>query len=72
MTRRHFELLATVVRETLAVTTVAGRVGLAVDLADALAGTNDRFDRRRFIAACRPSWVVGTRHEARWDRAVAS
>ena len=49
MTRRDFELIAAAVRK-------ASENGLtdhvATALARALAGTNPRFDRARFIAAC--------------------
>jgi hypothetical protein len=69
VTRSDFELLAGVVRDTMAVR-APGRLALAVDMAAALARTNPRFDRARFIRACQPSWVVGTRAEAVWDRAI--
>lgn len=69
MTRRDFELIAAVIRD--AHLTVHGqRVTLASDMANALECTNPAFDRARFLRACMPSWVPGTRHESRWDRAV--
>jgi hypothetical protein len=49
MTRRDFELIARAVRSAA----VVGRVGfVARPLADALASTNPRFDRGRFLEAC--------------------
>jgi hypothetical protein len=50
MSRRHFELIASTIR---ALDMPANRrEHVARDFADALAATNDRFDRDRFIKAC--------------------
>jgi|HubBroStandDraft_4_1064222.scaffolds.fasta_scaffold2296776_1 hypothetical protein len=50
MTKRDFELIASVIRDKLAVET---QLYVAAVFADALAKTNPRFDRPRFILACR-------------------
>ena len=49
MSKRDFELIATTIREHK-----QGKrtMRLADSLADALATTNSRFDRKKFIAAC--------------------
>jgi hypothetical protein len=46
MTRRHFQLIADALRESAAPEHVARA------MADALATTNPRFNRERFLAAC--------------------
>jgi hypothetical protein len=69
VTRHDFELIAAVVRDTMAVR-APGRVALAVDFAHALAGTNPAFNRARFVRACQPAWVAGTKAEPAWDRAA--
>ena len=48
MTRRDFELIAGVLRETNATPEQAQA------FASALAATNPRFDRERFLSACQP------------------
>jgi hypothetical protein len=71
MTRRHFEILAAVVQGSGSrFKSQAAHVGFASDLAAWLARENPRFDRARFLEACRPTWVVGTRRESAWDRAI--
>jgi hypothetical protein len=68
MTRHHFELLARLVAgEGSRFKSNAAHAGFAGDLADALRWESPRFDRRRFVEACRPSWVPGTRAEAAWE-----
>jgi hypothetical protein len=70
VTRRDFELLAEVIAASGSrFTGHQAHAGFAADMADALVWTNQRFDRVRFVRACRPSWVAGTRAEAVWDRA---
>ena len=56
LTRRHFELIAWVLRR-YAEDRNGGTMpcGLAEAFADALAGTNGRFDRERFIRAATPA-----------------
>ena len=51
MTRKHFELIARVVRESGL--SAAAREKLAAEFADELDATNPMFDRKRFIAACK-------------------
>jgi hypothetical protein len=71
VTRRDFELIAQVIREHDAFPNERARASFASGMAGALGATNPRFDRARFVAACRPSWVVGTRAEVHWDKAGA-
>lgn len=55
--KRHYEWLAKFVREHGYLKLVdEGRQVLELDeyLADALVGTNPRFDRERFLEACKP------------------
>ena len=49
--RKDYELIARVLRETLAVNDQARRQ-LAAELADALDSHEPHFDRRQFIRAC--------------------
>lgn len=50
MTRKHFELIATVIRGLAA---EGEQVGKVIDrFADALEATNEGFDRDRFVRAC--------------------
>lgn len=68
MTRQHFELIAAAIRdgrEHFASNRAHAR--FAGEMADALAPTNGRFDRSRFVLACMPPAWVGTRHEAAWE-----
>lgn len=55
MTRKDFELIAKVLRESKSINAAAWsasvRAVLAVEFADALAETNPAFDRSRFIEA---------------------
>jgi hypothetical protein len=72
MTRRDFELIATAIAASGSrFKSDAAHVGFASDMADALAWTNPRFDRCRFLKACQPSWTVGTRHANAWERAAS-
>lgn len=67
LTRKHFELIARALRAARPI--VEGRPSLPQDvhancareLADALAGTNPRFDRERFLRAC--GVTEGEHHE---------
>lgn len=52
MSRQDFELIARTVKLTYGTVTKAERNEIAVQFADALAGTNPRFNRPRFLAAC--------------------
>lgn len=53
MTHKDYELIAKAVKQAGERTTgIAGVVQVAAELANALAGTNPRFDRERFIKAC--------------------
>jgi hypothetical protein len=55
VSKKDFELIARVLRESHLGLTFEGRItreGLAREFADALADTNLRFDYHRFIAAC--------------------
>jgi hypothetical protein len=74
VTRRDFVLIAEVIASSGSrFSSRAAHAGFASDMATtALSWTNDRFDHQRFVRACQPSWVVGTRHEAIWDRQVDS
>ena len=56
MTKRDFELIARVVKQVgedgaLAMDSAGDRIALAEQFADALAETNPRFDRARFVEA---------------------
>jgi hypothetical protein len=54
MTKKDFQLIASVFKE-LGYSTDnirEGRIVFAQDIADALATTNPRFDRERFLKAC--------------------
>lgn len=51
MSRQHFQMIADVLANTPRVE-AASREVLAEAFADALAATNERFDRKRFLAAC--------------------
>ena len=71
MTRQHFELITAVIRDNREeFRSNTSQAAFAAAFAGELATTNDRFDRVRFLEACRPSWVVGTSHEAAWDRQI--
>jgi hypothetical protein len=55
MSKKDYELIARVLRESRALSTTSGKCyarELAADFAAELAATNPRFDRERFIAAC--------------------
>ena len=52
MTRKHFEVVAAAVAE---ITTRSDRWLIANKLANGFEKENPRFDRDRFIAACRPA-----------------
>ena len=49
--RRHYEFIARVIKSTQGIHGAVNRE-VAEAFADALAGTNDNFDRERFIKAC--------------------
>ena len=57
MTRKDFVLIAATIRAmpTHAPTLRAQQASCATAFADALALTNPRFDRARFLAACSPT-----------------
>ena len=52
MTRKDYELIASVIRNADEVADDQTREALAEMFADVLAGTNDRFDSARFLTAC--------------------
>jgi hypothetical protein len=52
MTRRHYELVAGTINRLKAYLDDKSRRRVALEFAEALAGTNDRFDRERFMKAC--------------------
>jgi hypothetical protein len=56
MTRKDYNAIAAAIRATARDTdmTATMRDELAANMAFALAGSNPRFDRVRFIAACQP------------------
>jgi len=82
--RQDFELIAAMIagdavipnprvgRTSVRVTSVfksnKAHAAFAGMMADTLTTTNPRFDRQRFVMACMPKWMVGTRHEATWER----
>jgi hypothetical protein len=51
MTRKDFQLIADVIA-TAWHASEESRRDMAESMADALAGTNDRFDRAKFLTAC--------------------
>lgn len=51
MTRKDFELIADVIATSWHASADSRRE-LAENMADALSGTNDRFNRETFLAAC--------------------
>jgi hypothetical protein len=69
MTRRHFELIAAAIRDQREhFTSNRAHARFAAAMADALATTNPRFDKARFVRAAMPTAWVGTRHETAWER----
>lgn len=52
MTRKDFETIAAALHEQATHNTPATHARYAASMADALASTNGRFDRERFLAAC--------------------
>jgi hypothetical protein len=60
MTKRDFELIATVLQGASALAP-ADLADLAEDFADALKATNQQFNRERFIRACVPGANVRAR-----------
>lgn len=57
MQRRHFELVAASIKEALAACgknqeAISGVKVTAISLADSFEAINERFDRKRFLAAC--------------------
>lgn len=69
MTKKDFELLAEIMRESggdfRSNTAHAAHAGM---MAERLATTNPRFDRSKFILACMPRWMVGTNKCNVWER----
>lgn len=65
MSRRDFELIAWTLKR-YAEDRFGGELpeGLAEAFADALARTNDRFDRGRFLRACEPAAPIARREVA--------
>lgn len=68
MSNKDYELVAKVVRDSSM--NFPDRITLAETLAIELAADNPRFDQVRFVKACIPTWVIGTRRQNLWDRAV--
>ena len=53
MSRKQFAIIAETVRQTIFGTvTKEQREAIALQFADSLEATNDRFDRARFLKAC--------------------
>ena len=50
MTRKHFEAIAATIKNTKL--SKPGRLALAHNMADTLAGANPRFNRTLFLEAC--------------------
>jgi hypothetical protein len=72
MSRRDFELIAQVIRDSSnRFKSDTAHAGFAAAMAHALEVTNPRFDRCRFLEACQPRWTVGTRHANAWERAAS-
>lgn len=55
MNRRHFNLVATVIAELS--DDFKSRSYLAERMADAFGQNNAHFDRKAFLAACKPEWL---------------
>ena len=73
MTRKDFEVIARMIRDNrYGFKSNTAHAQFAADAAATLAGTNPRFNRDKFIRACMPSHIVGTRLENAWDRAMDS
>ena len=73
MTKRHFEALAETVRDAEnEFKSIGAHARFACALADMCAETNPRFDRARFLTACKPTWLIGASHEASWDRVTVN
>ena len=72
MTRKDFEKIAAIIRETKTAANNYRHAMLAVEFASALAETNPRFDRARFIMACMPRHMVGTSKANVWERRARS
>jgi hypothetical protein len=73
MTKKDFEQLAAFVRSDGIHAGFAHNIAharFAAELADELKSNHARFDKARFIKACMPTWLVGTRGEQAWDREV--
>lgn len=70
MSKRDFEVVAETIRDADTFDGTGDRAEFAVVMANALATTNPRFDRDRFVKACQPTWMVGTTKESLWDRTV--
>jgi hypothetical protein len=73
MTRRDFELIAAMIRESREnFASNCQHARFAATVAARLAGTNPRFDRARFIMAAMPAAWHGTRHANVWERIAAA
>jgi hypothetical protein len=72
VTRRDFAIVAEVVAGShTRFVSHAEHAAFAAALADRLAARSPAFDRARFLAACRPSWVEGTGAERHWTQVGA-
>lgn len=70
-TRQDFEAMARLIRDSDVFDPIESRrAQFAAEVADLFATQNPRFNRRRFIEACRPGWVVGTKAEVHYDRVM--
>lgn len=68
MTKKDYEIIARAISNypdhALSV------LGFATHMAHELAMHNPRFNTKIFIRACMPSWVIGTKAEAKWEKAI--
>lgn len=71
MTRKHFQAIAAAIRDSEGdFKSAKAHAMFAAGMAGTLRGFNPFFDPKRFMEACRPTWVVGTASESHWDRAI--
>lgn len=69
MSRKDYERIASLVRDErdlFASNTAHAKFAFSLGLT--LADDNARFDLKRFLQACRPSHVVGTKYDNVWER----